>query len=197
MRFLLVLFTLNVGAQSVWEIKRNYDSISILKNGRSLLPFQVTEVAEFSEGKTWISLGAKYAYIDTNGFFLTDTLYDVVFPFSEGFAVVGKDSLFGVIDSSGQEIAPAYYEWIEPFRNKFAVIKKDGYWGLMDTTGYEWYEPAADEPLIRMNGNRWAVKYRGKWGVINDKAEIIYPFRYDAILKDGRAYLNKEVIKLE
>lgn len=184
-------------AQSVWELKKIQDSIYILKNGKNFLPFAVTEIAAFSEGKTWFSVGGKYAYLDTSGNLLTDTLYDVVFPYHEGFAVIGKDSLFGVIDSSGQEIAPAYYEWIEPFQQKFAVIRKEGYWGLMDSTGYEWYEPAADEPLIRITGNRWAIKYRGKWGVMDDKAKIIYPFNYDAILKDGTAWIEGKKTKLE
>lgn len=191
------LISLNTGAQHIWQIERHQDSIKILKNGYPLLPFSITEVAAFSEGKTWISLGGKYAYIDTSGTLLTDTLYDVVFPFHEGFAVVGKDTLFGVIDSLGQEIAAPYYDWIEPFQNRFAVIKKDGYWGLMDSTGYEWYEPAADEALIRMEQNRWAIKYRGKWGVLDHKAVILHPFKYDAILKDGTAWENGKKLKLE
>ena len=180
-----------------WELKNNQDSIYILKDNQSFLPYAVTEVSAFSEGKAWICRGGKYAYIDTLGKELTDTNFTIVFPFINGFAVIGIDSLYGVINSAGEQIAPAYYSWINSYVDSIAVAQKDGYWGLLDSAGNEILEPSADEPLIRLANKHWAMKFIGYWGVLNKELQIVYPFKYDCILKDGTAYLKNQKIKLE
>lgn len=180
-----------------WELKSTQDSIYILKNNQKFLPYAVTEVSAFSEGKAWICRGGKYAYIDTLGNEITDTSFTIVFPFINGFAIIGIDSLYGVINGAGEQIAPAYYDWINNYVDSIAVAQKDGYWGLLDSAGNELIEPNADEPLIRLMNKNWAMKYRGFWGVLNKDFKIIYPFKYDCILKDGTAYINKQKIKLE
>lgn len=180
-----------------WELKYNQDSIYILKDNQSFLPYAVTEVSAFSEGKAWISRGGKYAYVDTSGKELTDTSFTIVFPFINGFAVVGIDSLYGVINGAGEQIVPAYYDWINNYVDSIAVAQKDGYWGLLDSSGNEILEPSADEPLVRLSNKHWAMKFKGYWGVLNKDLQIVYPFQYDCILKNGTAYINQQKIKLE
>ncbi len=155
-----------------------------------------TEIGSWSDDRAWVSLGGKYAYITKTGQFLTDTLYDEVRSFHEGFAVAGIDSLYGLIDSNGAEKTNFIYEDIFPFTRGYAVVQKEGYWGWVDSSGYESFEPSAEAPPVRMNNGGWAIQYRGKWGVTDEKGNIVYPFEYEAVLPDGRAWKKGVMIEL-
>ena len=193
----IVIIKSNITIAQNWSLRNSQDSIYILKDDKALLPYAVTEISAFSEGKAWICRGGKYAYIDTTGHELTDTNFTVVFPFINGFAVVGIDSLYGVINADGEQIAPAYYDWINSYVDSIAVVQKDGYWGLLDSAGNEILEPSADEPLIRLDNHHWAMKFKGHWGVLNKDLQIVYPFQFDCIVKDGTAYIKQQKIKLD
>jgi hypothetical protein len=192
-----IVFNCNMAFTQNWELLYKQDSIYILKDNQPFLPYAVTEVSAFSENKAWICRGGKYAYIDTLGNEITDTLFTSVFPFVNGFAIIGIDSLYGVINEKGEKIAPAYYDWINSYVDSIAVAQKDGYWGLLDSAGNEILEPSADEPLVRLKNEHWAMKFKGKWGVLNKDLQIVYPFKYDCILKNGTAYINEQKTKLD
>ncbi len=147
-----------------------------------------TEVAAFSEGKTWVNKGEKYAFIDSNGLFITEFKYDVVGGFENGFATVSVDSLYGFINAEGIEITALKYDRVRNFKGGFADVQLDDLWGLIDSSGTETIDPVADLPLIRLEQNYVAMKYRGYWGVTDFKGKIVIPFTYDCILPDATAY---------
>lgn len=199
----IVIYLLNPALLSAqddaWYIEYRQDSIFIFNQQMPLLPFGLTEVSAINEGKFWGSTGGKYAYFDTSGLQLTDTMFDAVFGFKNNMAVVGIDSLFGVINARGEMVAPAYYTKILSCRNFYLPALKDGYWGLLDTAGNESIEPMADAPPVLMENGCWALKYKGNWGVLNADFKIIVPFKYDCILPDGSAYKDgkKEIIVIK
>lgn len=162
-----------------------------------MIPLGFTEIGSWSEGRAWVSLGGKYAYITDRGQFLTDTLYDEVHSFHEGFAVASKGEFYGLIDSNGEEKTIFIYDEMFPFRKGYSVVKKEGYWGWVDSSGYESFEPSAEAPPVRMNNGGWAIQYRGKWGVTDEKGNIVYPFEYEAILPDGKAWKNEVIYNLK
>jgi hypothetical protein len=177
-------------------IGQKLDSFYIYRNDTLLIETGFKEAAPFSEGMTFVNMGGKYSLIDNNGLLLTDCKYDIVNGFSNGFAIVAVDSLYGFINSEGLEITAMKYDRVSNFDDGFADVQLDKLWGMIDTSGAEVVDPSADLPLLRMEKNYFAMKYRGFWGVVNSIGKIAVPFSYDLILQDGTAFKNNVPSKL-
>jgi hypothetical protein len=71
------------------------------------------------------------------------------------------------------------------FRNKAAIAMKDGKWGWINPFG-EWvvkpeYEEASEQWALGLT----VMKKDGKFGVVNTKNEVVYPFEFDKIYLDN------------
>lgn len=155
---------------------------------------QFDEVGAFNHyGITRVKVGDKYGYINLKGELITkiefDKAGDFYFPTAN---VVKNDSSF-CIDFNGKirscisgcgnrpEIGSTKFktykknEKIGLLYNDFIRIKKDSFLLIIDSTEAIW------DGLVENYLGLAAVSKNGKWGVINEKEELIIDYFYDEI----------------
>lgn len=115
------------------------------------------------------------------------------FTYLEGnFYLVKQQGKVGIIDNTGHQILPCQYEKAEvsiSFDERFDVVK-GGKYGLCDFKGNEVITPIYDKPFY-FEGDYSIARLKGKYGIINQKGEIIKPFTY---AKESDAF--DELLKL-
>jgi|AGTN01.1.fsa_nt_gi hypothetical protein len=93
-------------------------------------------VRSFSENVAVAGRGDRCGYIDLEGTFCIDPVFDYALPFSEGRALVYVDGLFGYIDRSGQYIARPQFERAYGFSDGYAcALFPNGKYGYLDMDG--------------------------------------------------------------
>lgn len=98
----------------------------------------------YSEGVCAVFNGNKWAYVDENGTFLTDFLYDNskvsthvgdedhVYLLADGLIPVNRDGKWGYLDEFGQERISCVFEKTTPSTDGKAWIQLNGKWGIAD-----------------------------------------------------------------
>lgn len=97
----------------------------------------------------------KYAYMDKNGYFLTDYIYDYAGDFYDGYAVVIIDEQYKVINTDGEVILDPGLLQIGPFINggMACATADDELWGYINING-EWIiEPKYSYVTNFINGS--------------------------------------------
>jgi hypothetical protein len=83
---------------------------------------------EFKEGRAFVSksdlinMTNTWALIDTNGFMVTDFIYDHVYNFNEGLAAVSMNTEWGYIDNFGRFYIKPQYSFCANFVNGIAWV---------------------------------------------------------------------------
>ncbi|MCH5234095.1 MAG: WG repeat-containing protein [Muribaculaceae bacterium] len=112
-------------------------------------------------------------------------IYDAAWSFTDGVAAVSLgDSIF-FIDHSGTPINdkkfkrdPKYGSYV--YHGNFAAIPLEGRFGLIDRNGDWTIAPTYDNIHIGPN-NMWYVLSNDKWGVLNDKAQFVFPVEFQNV----------------
>jgi len=171
------------------------------KNGTSLTDFEYEDFEEFSNDRARVKKSGKYGFIDAKCAVVIPIMYDDCEPqFSETSSSnprilplwVKLDGLYGFIDIFGDMIIKPKYEFVQSFqdiwnRRPLAAVVKNGAAGFVSITGKMVipciYEPDFDqwENYCFFSGLA-NVKQGGKWGVIDQKNNIVIPFLYDEFL---------------
>lgn len=77
-----------------------------------------------------------YTYVNREGTFISEEVYDATFGFSNGFAGVVRNNKRNYINTQGDLISPNWYDEISPFTiYKKAVVRVDGVLNVIDTVG--------------------------------------------------------------
>ncbi|MCC8035793.1 MAG: WG repeat-containing protein [Rikenellaceae bacterium] len=75
-------------------------------------------------------------YIDLDGNWAIEPLYDYVLVFSQGRGAVGKDGKWGFVNTRGNIVVPLEYDYISrPFSDGMAVVEVDDLQGCVDLEG--------------------------------------------------------------
>jgi hypothetical protein len=134
----------------------------------------------------------KYGFVNQDNEILIPLVYEEIKYASENSYKVKVDGKWGIITHSGEEKIPAKYDWIQEktysqyyqaFKGEVdphAYFPKGSGFGYVDTLGNE-ITKFIYEGLQYANGGLIKVKIKDKWGVINDKDELIVPCKYDDI----------------
>lgn len=125
-------------------------------------------------------IGGKYGFINDDGTFVIEPIYDEVKGFHNEVAIVKKDGLYGFIDTQGQLVQPIEYDI--PHLNKepeLLLVKRGGFYGYMNYIGDILIECRYE--AIANYGKYMRAKRDGKWGWINHNEEVVVPFDYDFI----------------
>lgn len=104
------------------------------------------------------------------------------------------DGKWGIIDNDGKEIIPNEYNYIDFFRSKF--FYKVG-------LGKMYLNHDTNDSFINIQDNIYLIVRDTKWGVINNKNDIIVPIEFEwveeisdgklwAINKGGQLYYNSD-----
>ena len=97
--------------------------------------YQPTEFDDY--GYTSVQIDGKYAIMNHNGEFITDPIYDKVFPFTEcGIARVKESGRFGYINTEGERIInPQFQEGTDFNEEGYAVVRKLSKYGILNKDG--------------------------------------------------------------
>lgn len=116
----------------------------------------------------------------------------------DGFMQVRKGKKFGVVNEQGKEIAKCIYDYIAGyFENGYF---KDGYtrtnigkkYGFIDTLGNEVPCKYSDIDLKVIKYGFAIVKYKGKYGTIDNKGREIVPFNFDYLSFSDSSWLKEK-----
>lgn len=189
---LISLLVIELNAQSSIGIRFEDEKMALTRNDSVFTSFVFTEVGPVSEGILWVNAGTLYAYIDTNGNWLSTYKFTEAGNFHSGFAIVQVDSTnYGMISNNSEwAIEPDYRELRNPV-DGLVCANLRGKWGILDTAGNILIDFEFEENPIIRDGEFIIVK-REKWGVINRKNETVVPCRYDLVTVHGEFFLNSK-----
>jgi hypothetical protein len=103
---------------------------------------QLSVVKGFSEGKSVVMTNYhNICYMDRNGNFLFDKVFDAAKPFDGSLAMVRVDGEWGIINNEGSWIMPPMYDSIRNFSEDLAVIVVMKHEGVADSRGNIYVKP--------------------------------------------------------
>ncbi len=173
------------------------------KAGNESLFFECESISSFKEGLAYFSNGGKYGYIDKSGNVVIDNIYEDAYYFTDGVAIVRSDGKFGCIDKKGKVIIPFEYDKIEMNGNSIYAFDDD--LGEYNYICYDFEGNSAFENISNMLDKSYTFKFQvenqdiicvskdGKYGLMNNKYELVTPLKYDHIYYTG----DEEVIRFE
>jgi hypothetical protein len=102
---------------------------------------------------------------------------------------IEMNNKWGIVDSQGIEIILPQYENIGGFTEEnMAVFMNNGKIGLINTKGIEMIQPIYDSLIEFQNG--YVVNFKGKYGFIDIKGNVITPCIYQQIKPEGHLYVR-------
>lgn len=167
-------------------------------NGNIIIPFEYDEIKLANKGNFNVRKNAKWGIIDKAGSVIIPCEYDEIKPdvYKKDVFNVKKNGKWGIIDEDGVAIIPCEYDEIEVgFNSSYTLInsfqlKKNGKWGIADKTTGRIVIPCEYDEIFKF-AETMPVKKGDKWGIIDDKNEVIIPFEYEGIELNKS---NKEVL---
>lgn len=175
-------------------------------NGVEVIPTKYDLIHRFSEGFAVVMDfdTKKSAYINKQGHFITEFIFDDANDFSEGLAAVNQSPPNGIfnpdaggwvfLNSQGDIQIPIHYQAVayDGFEQGYASVQQKGKWGMIDQKGTT-HVPFIYEEISDYNSNRAVAKLNGKYGYLDIEGKTIIPFTYDAAARfqDGVAFVRK------
>lgn len=193
-----------------------YDKIDELSNSRAT-------AVKSHPTKGWLTVSG---YIDDTG----RELYTSKTKQLDGLYIVQSFGLWGIINDEEETIIPCHYEEILPWAKNLYRIRENGKWGIynvnvqsfllktaFDSIGelnngvaktvfanvesaIDVYGKEVSQEVIQLQNGLKKTKVAGKWGIVNDKGEVIIEHRYNEIGSFRSRLIgvinDKEVIKL-
>ncbi|KXZ39756.1 WG containing repeat-containing protein [Alkalithermobacter thermoalcaliphilus JW-YL-7 = DSM 7308] len=135
--------------------------------------------------------GRKWGYINEDGNFVIEAMYDYAQAFKENIAIVVKENLYGVIDMYGNYVVYPRYNFIDEFREKRAIVVKDSSFRIIDTDGIEITQK--DYSYISAFSNNRALFREGYlYGYLDLYGNEVIPAKYkDATdFREDKAVVN-------
>jgi len=130
------------------------------------------------------NLEYKFAFINKQGNYITDFIFDDCDDFTTPVVRFLQGTNFGLLDTNGQIIVTARYANMSSFNEGLAVVSLNGKFGFINQAGIEVIKPVFD--YARMFSNGLAAVYVGnKIGFINTNGEMIIPPQFDAVRPFG------------
>lgn len=170
----------------------NADSIKVIDNNllkiKTAAAFQLTDkefkpvsdqlfsfVGSFKNGKALFRKGSKTGMIDRKGKVVIRPVYNSIVmdsPFIRASQRIGHNNRWVLLDSLGNSTSSRNYEYIGAFNGHYFPVKNRGYWGTVSGSGKEAVACVHDS-LVQCLNNLIAVKFKGKYGIINLKEDWI------------------------
>lgn len=158
------------------------------------------KVLDFSNGLVQVQRNHRdrtWGYLDKNGTFMIDPLYDETKPFTDGCGIVRINEHWGIVGTNRDkpEIIPIIYKAIQPVKDgRFKVQHENGLWAIFDKsgkalTGFNY--KSIDNEYI--NGLIKVTSVNDKKGALSKNGQEIISLVYDEVtLKDkNMVYVNQ------
>ena len=126
-----------------------------------------------------------WGYIDFDFNEIAPVKANKVSCFEDGIAIIEINKQYYIMDSTGKLLAPEYFDYAENVKNGYCRVGRDGKYGLLHKKGYFAIPLMYEENnfLVNQKGNFYLSvrlkKDTGKYGIVNQFNEIVYPFVYD------------------
>lgn len=162
------------------------------------IPFQFQDATNFSEGLAAVSIAGMWGFIDTEGKFIANPIYDDVNGrvdglrylnspvISEGMAAVKTEGKWGFINTSGEMVIRSQFDKATFFSEGLAAVETGGRWGFINKEGrflinpqYEMESWVYENGYLAFHEGVAAVPQGKKWGYVNKKGEFVIEPKYD------------------
>lgn len=108
------------------------------KKGKVVIPCNLNDASQFSEGLAYVSNDEYKGYIDTTGKLIINLNENAGFKFSEGLAAVNNKKFeFGFIDKKGDLVINYRFDEVGYFNEGLAKYNRDNKFGFIDKHGNE------------------------------------------------------------
>jgi uncharacterized membrane protein YhaH (DUF805 family) len=124
--------------------------------------------------------GARAGFIDINGIWVVQPIYDDAGEFSEGLAKVEIGGKAGFIDKKGNWVIQPIYDYALEFSDGLARVKTGGKYGFIDKKGNWVIQPIYDYASIFSEG-LVIVEIGGKYGFIDKNGNLVIQPIYDLL----------------
>ncbi|MCL1858952.1 MAG: WG repeat-containing protein [Oscillospiraceae bacterium] len=176
--------------------------------GDIIIPIEYKSARDFNDGMAIVELfdgrnitgysraWSTWAYINKSGEIAFTVKYNFFYEFSDdGLAMVsnydnsgayGVYRKYGFIDKSGEIVIPMIYEGATPFEYGLAAVYGGNKSGVIDTTGDFVVELIYDSVRSIIGEGKIIIAEKNtKYGLLNNKGEVILAFEYDNIISGG------------
>jgi hypothetical protein len=161
---------------------------------KALFPLSFSTLGTFINNKAIFSLNKKYGVVRQNGAMVVDAKYDELYrdhDFFVGNRKNGGKATWTLLDSAGKEISTKPYDRIFPYNGSVFPVMTRNFWGAINASGKEVIACAYDSILQQLD-NKIVVKFKGQYGIINDKEQwIITPRTYKLTLINDSRYIER------
>lgn len=140
---------------------------------------QQDEFADFSEGRSALSVDNLWGYADHTGQIVIPARYHNVGEFSEGRAVVEFAGRMGLVDTHGREILPLEFDDVSWDGSSIAYVEKSGKSGCYDRQGVLMVECRWDW-MGEFSCSLAVVASGGRYGYVGMDGELKIPTVYDS-----------------
>ena len=129
---------------------------------------------------TPLKLGGKWGYVDDAGKWALRPEYESRFHHENGYVALVKGKKYGIADCSGNIIVPFIYDVIYHWGNVNSARKGEKH-ALIDIKNNTLLTPFKYKNIYSIYGGRdyALVQKNRRWGIINNKGEIIVKYKYD------------------
>ena len=160
---------------------------------KPLLPQAFSTLGKFEKGKAIFSLNKKYGVVRQNGKILVDAKYDILYRDHDFYLATRRNGkeIWILLDSLGKELNTKPYDHIYSYNGNIFPVMARNFWGGIDAKGQEIIACAYDSILQQLN-DKIVVKFKGQYGIINDREQwIVTPRNYNITLINDSRYLER------
>lgn len=186
---------------AVYPIQKNEKWGYMNRKGDIIIPFQYDDAEDFKDGKAKAGMisgsNILYGFIDRNGQWLIQPVYQRVSYYSEGMCAVQQDEKYGYINSAGELTIAFQFEDAGNFYEGLAAVKINGWTGFIDQTGKVVIEPrytcAVSHPRF-VGGIAPVFGADEKTGYINQQGEWVIENKFHSASSfvEGKAWAMTE-----
>lgn len=174
--------------RSIVELNELYGCID--RTGAYTVPPQFKDLGIFTEGLMYAQKDSLYGYYDGFGNSRIPAQYDEAFSFEHGIAKVIFQEGTGLIDPYGSYVLKPLYNDLIPFADSL-MLEDGGEYVEFVNVKRETKLPLKADAVGELVEHLAVIELDGKVGYINQKAELVIPFKYDAFTNvrvDGSFY---------
>ncbi|NLW02187.1 MAG: WG repeat-containing protein [Clostridiaceae bacterium] len=172
-------------------------------NGNLVIPFRFDHYIDgtyqyqgFSNGLAAVCIDGKFGYINKNGDFAIEPVFDYAERFSDGLALVFADGLYGYIDTKGEFIIEPGFESATSFKNGFAFARMPGNTDYENPMGYALINKDGDfitsQNLVIDRGGGYTFISEWSTGFVGELARVA--MMVDDSLKFIYIYKNGDIV---
>lgn len=152
------------------------------KTGKQLDPRSFDRLEKQENGYWMAEHDGHSGFLNETGKEIIPLKYSFVLTFSEHLCGVADfNNHWGYINEKGEEVIPLKYGGANSFSSGYALVRDttaDRFFGIVNTKGIEILPCQFPGALNFRNGYAAVASKEGNWGFINEKGELVLPFKF-------------------